>query len=261
MPERTEYTHGTPSWIDLMTTDVDGAKAFYADLFGWNYEDNETDQPGVTYTMARRNGKDAAGMGAQNPEQTEMGIPPLWNSYVTVDDVEATVARVEGAGGRIMAPPFDVMEAGRMAVIVDPTGAVLSLWEAGENIGSEVVNEHGALTWNELLSPDVEKAAAFYAELFGWSTETMDMGEMGTYTVFTLGGDQVAGAMAPPMEGMPAMWGVYFHVDDCDGTVAKATAAGASVLMEPTDGPPGRMASLSDPQGAAFSVIQPAEAG
>jgi predicted enzyme related to lactoylglutathione lyase len=259
MPERSEYAHGTPSFVDLMTTDVAAAKEFYAGLFGWTYEDNPTDREGVVYTMASRSGKAAAGLSPQPPEQAEMGIPPMWNSYVTVDDIDATVAKVEAAGGTVMAPAFDVMDAGRMAVIVDPTGAVLSLWQAGENIGSEVVNEHGALTWNELVSPAVETAASFYAELFGWGTETVDLGEMGDYTLFTLDGEQVGGGMAPPMEGMPPHWGVYFSVDDCDGVVAKAREAGATVMMEPTDAPPGRMAAMADPQGATFAVIQLAD--
>ncbi|MEL7209555.1 MAG: VOC family protein, partial [Actinomycetota bacterium] len=227
-------------------------------LFGWSYEDNPTDQGGV-YTMASKDGQDAAGIQQQQPEQTEMGIPPMWNSYVTVADLDATAAKVEGAGGGVMAPPFDVMEFGRMAVVTDPTGAVLCLWEAKSHIGAGVVNEHGAFTWNELMSPDVAAAAAFYADLFGWDTEVMDMGDAGDYTVFTLDGEQAAGAMAPPMEGMPPAWGIYFSVDDCDGTVAAAQEAGATVLMEPMDGPPGRFATLADPQGAAFSVIQPAE--
>lgn len=259
MPERTEYSHGTPSFVDLMTTDVAAAKDFYGGIFGWTYETNATDQEGVDYTMAVRSGKTAAGMAAQPAEQAEMGIPPMWNSYVTVDDVDATAAKVEGAGGSVMAPPFDVMDAGRMAVVTDPTGAVICMWQAKENIGSEIVNEHGALTWNELVSPDVGTAASFYGELFGWGTETMQMGEAGDYTVFTVDGEQVAGGMAPPMDGMPPHWGVYFNVDDCDGTVAKATDAGATVMMEPTDAPPGRMAAMADPQGAVFAIIQPPE--
>ena len=257
MPTRTEYSHGTPSWVDLMTTDVAAAKEFYGGLFGWSYEDEPTDQEGMDYTMASRAGKATAGMSTQPAEQAEMGIPPMWNSYVTVDDIDATAAKVDGAGGGIMAPPFDVMDAGRMAVITDPTGAVISLWQAKEHIGAELVNEHGALTWNELVSPDVGTAATFYGEVFGWGTETMDMGEMGDYTVFTLAGEQIAGGMAPPMDGMPPHWGVYFNVDDCDGTVAAAAASGATVMMEPMDGPPGRWAALADPQGAMFAVIQP----
>ena len=261
MPERTEYSHGTPSWIDLMTTDVDAAKEFYGPIFGWDFVTEPTDQEGVDYTMVSKGGKAVAGMGVQPPEQAEMGIPPMWNSYVTVDDVDATAGQVEGAGGGVMAPPFDVMDAGRMAVVTDPTGAVISMWQANEHIGAELVNEHGTLTWNELITAGVETAASFYTEIFGWGTKSMDMGEMGTYTIFTLGEDEVAGAMVPPVEGMPPHWGIYIHVDDCDAAVAAAKDAGGSVVMEPVDGPPGRMATLADPQGAILSVIQPAEEG
>lgn len=256
MAQRTEHPHGTPSWIDLMTTDVGAAKSFYAPLFGWEYEDNPTDTEAV-YTMARRNGHDAAGLSGQSPEMAGQGVPPCWNTYVTVDDLDATAARVEPAGGQIFQPPFDVMDAGRMAVVADPTGAVMCLWEVGENIGAEVVNEHGALTWNELTTPDVSAASAFYQQLLGWGTEKMDMGDMGTYTVFTVDGEQVAGAMPPPVEGIPPAWSVYFHVDDCDAAVAMAEGAGAAVVVPAMDAPPGRMACLADPQGALFWVVQP----
>jgi predicted enzyme related to lactoylglutathione lyase len=258
MPERTEYPHGTPSWIDLSSTDPDAARSFYGELFGWDFEENPTDQGG-SYIMARKAGKSAAGMMQQSPEQAQMGIPPMWNSYVTVDDIEDTTSRVEEAGGSVMMPVMDVMDAGRMAVIVDPTGGVLCLWQPKEHIGSEVVNEHGALTWTELMSPDVSAAAGFYGAVLGWKTESMDMGEGGTYTLLMTGGEQIAGAMAPPMEGIPPHWGVYFAVDDCDACVAQAESLGATVLNPPMDSPPGRMAALADPTGAMFSVIQLAE--
>ncbi|MEO1061274.1 MAG: VOC family protein [Actinomycetota bacterium] len=258
MPTRTSYAHGTPSWIDLATTDVAGARAFYAELFGWSFEENPTDQGG-SYVMASKAGSATAGMMTQPDEQREMGLPPMWNSYVTVDDMAATVGRVEGAGGKVMAPPFDVMDAGVMAVIVDPSGGVISLWQPKEHIGAQVVNEHGALIWNELISPDVPAAAAFYGEVLGWGTQEMDMGEMGTYTVFTLDGEGIGGAMAPPMDGMPPHWGVYFAVDDAEATIAAVTAAGGAVVNPPTPSPPGIIAVVQDPQGAMFSIMQPAE--
>ncbi len=258
MPERTGYSHGTPSWLDLSSSDPGASRDFYGGLFGWDFEENPTDAGG-TYVMASKGGKSVAGMMQQAPEQAEMGIPPMWNSYVTVDDVEDTTSRAAEAGGSVMMPAMDVMDAGRMAVIVDPTGGVLCLWQAKEHIGSEVVNEHGALTWTELITPDVDAAAAFYGATLGWGTEAMDMGEAGTYTLFLNGGEQIAGAMPPPMEGIPTHWGVYFAVDDCDACVAAAQGLGATVLNPPTDTPPGRMATLADPSGATFSVIQLSE--
>lgn len=258
MPTRERYAEGIPSWIDLSTTDPDGAKAFYGTLFGWTYEDNPTDGDGV-YTMARRNGHDAAGISQQAPEQAAMGLPSMWNSYVTVDDVAVTVGKVESSGGQVMLPPMDVMTFGRMAVVVDPTGAVLCLWQAGETIGAGIVNEHGSLIWNELMTPDPPTASAFYAEVLGWDAEVMDMGDMGEYTIYAVGDAQIAGAMAPPAEGIPAHWGVYFAVDDAAAAVATVTELGGSIMMEPMPSPPGIIAACADPQGAAFSVMQPAE--
>ncbi len=260
MAERESYAHGTPSWIDLSTTDPASAQQFYGAIFGWQFESNPTDQGGE-YIMANKGGKSAAGMMQQAPEQAEMGLPSMWNTYVTVNDVEATVAQAEQAGGSVMMPPMQVMESGRMAVIGDPTGAAICLWEAGEHIGAEVVNEHGALVWNECQTPDVETAAKFYGELFGWGTDEMDMGEQGTYTVFTLNSEGIAGGMNPPAEGVPPHWSTVFAVDDADACVEAARQAGGMIIAEPFDLPIGRQAVMADPQGAVFQVIQMAEMG
>lgn len=255
MPTRTSHAHGTPSWIDLSTTDPAAAQKFYGDLFGWSFEANPTDT-GSDYIMASLSDGAVAGLMQQPAEQAEMGLPSLWASYVTVDDVDATAATVEGAGGSVMAAPFDVMDAGRMAVIVDPAGAVICLWQPKESIGAEVVNEHGALIWNELISTDVDASTAFYANVLGWGMDPMPMGpDAPPYSVFTVAGEGIAGGMAPPMEGMPSFWGVYFGSDDCDATVAKAEELGATVVAPAMDIPVGRMAALQDPTGAMFSVI------
>lgn len=257
MPTRDSYVHGIPSWVDLMTTDVAEAKAFYSGLFGWEYEDVPAGDDG-SYTMVSKDGHLVAGLGAQAPEQAQMGIPPMWNTYVTVDDIEASTKVAASAGGQVMMPAMDVMEAGRMAVIVDPTGAVVCLWQALQHPGAGLVNEHGALIWNELTTSDVPGASAFYNELFGWTAETMPMPE-GDYTVFAVGDAQIAGAMNPPMEGIPNNWGVYFGSDDADATAAAATSAGGQLLAEPFDSPPGRIAVLSDPMGSPFNVMSPTE--
>jgi hypothetical protein len=258
MPERTGYAHGTPSWTDLSTTDVGAARAFYADLFGWEYvEESAGDE--VIYVTARKRDRAVAGLFPQPPEMGEAGLPPMWSSYVSVDDLEATVAKVAPAGGAIVRPPMDVMDAGRMAVIADPTGGVLSLWEKKGSIGAELVNEHGALSWSELMSADVDRAAAFYHEVLGWDARTDPMPDGRPYTVFSLGEDMVAGAMAPPMDDVPTSWSVYFAVDDCDAVVDEARAGEGSIIVEPTDIPPGRFAVIADPQGAVFQVMQLAE--
>ena len=254
MPERESYAHGTPSWIDLSTSDPAGAQEFYGAIFGWDFDAQPTDQ-GSDYIMARKGERATAGIMQQAPEQAQMGIPPMWNNYVTVTDIDSAVAKVEPAGGTVMMPPMQVMDAGRMAVVVDPTGAVICLWQAENHIGAEVVNEHGALTWNEVQTPDVAAATKFYGELFGWTTEEMDMGDQGTYTVFMLGADGVAGGMAPPMEGIPPHWATVFAVDDADACVETVRTAGGAVVVEPFDLPIGRQAVIADPQGAVFSVI------
>ena len=259
MPVRTGYQHGTPSWIDLSTTDPDAARAFYGAVFGWSFEVNPTDQGGE-YIMARKGEHAAAGMMQQQPEQAAMGIPPMWNTYVTVDDVAAAVGRVEGAGGSVMMPPMPVMDAGTMAVVVDPTGAVVCMWQPNEHIGAEVINEHGALCWNEVMTNDVPAAATFYGELFGWAGQDQDMGEFGTYTVFMLGEDPVAGGTGlPPVEGIPPHWGIVFAVDDCDAALAAVTDAGGTVMAGPFDMEIGRTAACADPQGAAFQLMQMAD--
>jgi predicted enzyme related to lactoylglutathione lyase len=254
MPARTGYPHGTPSWVDLMTPDPAAAKTFYTALFGWEYRDEDTGMPDNPYTMCLKGAKTVAGMGRQSDEQTKMGIPPMWSSYVTVDDVDASAAKAAELGGTVMAPPMDVMDAGRMAVLVDPTGAVFCIWQRKEHIGAELVNEHGTLTWNELMTPDVDAAAKFYEGLFGWKATTEDMGTM-IYTTFMLGDRGVAGAMKLPEPHIPPNWSPYFAVDDCDATVAAAKADGAAVFMGPEDIPPGRMAAMADPQGAMFNVL------
>jgi predicted enzyme related to lactoylglutathione lyase len=259
MPERTEYAPGTPSWVDLATPDLAASEQFYGALFGWDFDVQDTGDPANPYVIATQDEKAVAGVMSLTPEMSEGGMPPVWSTYVTVRDADETVAKAKELGGTVLREPMDVMDAGRMAVVADPTGAVFCVWQAKEHIGAEVVNEPYSLTWNELITPDVDAAASFYAGLFGWKASSMEMGPDGpTYTVWMLGDDNgIGGAMPPPMEGMPPFWGVYFSVADCDATVAQAKDLGASVLAEPMDLPDvGRMAALVDPQGAVFSVIK-----
>lgn len=259
MPNRDSYLEGTPSWVDLATTDVAGAKDFYSGLFGWEWEANETDQPDNPYHMATLRSRAAAGLMQQAPEQVEMGLPPLWSVYLTVDDADATVAKVEGAGGSVMAPAFDVMDAGRMAVIVDPVGAVVCLWEPKEHPGCEIVNEPGAFTWAELVTNDQEAAATFFGKLVGATSTTIAMEGLGSMTTLEIGGESVASAMPIPAEGVPPMWTVYFGVDDCDAACARVTELGGSITFGPFDAEPGRIASVADPAGGMFSIIALAE--
>jgi uncharacterized protein len=162
---------------------------------------------------------------------------------------------VEKAGGTVIMPPFDVMDAGRMSVIQDPTGAMINTWQAKNSIGATLVNEPGAYSWNELLTPDVPKATAFYNRVFGWEANKAEIPGM-EYTELKLNGEVIAGALNPPMPGIPPSWQVYFSVDDTDATVEKAKQRGGSLINGPLDIPPGRFAVLSDPQGAVFHVIR-----
>lgn len=260
MPARDGYAHGVPSWVDLGTTDVEGAKAFYGAVFGWEAEDQPTDQ-GVPYTMLSKDGKVVAGLGPISPDQAAAGMPPMWNSYVNVDSVDDTIANVIEAGGSVLMPAMDVMDAGRMAFIADPTGATIGLWEAGSHHGAELVNEHGTLSWNELMTDDTEAAGQFYTTVFGWRTETAEM-PGGLYTSFwadgNVEGNAAAGMMAKTEEmgDFPSYWGVYFSVDDVDATLGAVKDNGGQVLMPPMDIPQvGRMAVVQDPQGATMSVI------
>lgn len=255
MPERTSYVQGTPNWVDLQTSNQDAAKEFYGELFGWTYVDEPVPQGGV-YSMAFIGDKTVAAISAQGPDM--QGIPPMWNTYLAVDDVDASAAKVAGAGGQLAMEPFDVMDAGRMAGVMDPTGAFVMLWQAKNHVGGQLVNEHGALIWNELVTADTETAVAFYQAVLGLEGEAMNM-DGGPYTTFKAGGEIVAGTMPPPMEGLPSHWSVYFGCVDTGAICDQVKKLGGNVVSGPFDTPLGPMAVLQDPQGAHFSVFQPAD--
>ena len=255
MPKIESYTQGTPSYVELMTPDQQAAKAFYGSLFGWKIEEVPLDDQGNVYLAAEKEGDSVAGIAGQMPELA--GHPAFWGVYLAVDDVDATAAKVAGAGGKVEAGPFDVMELGRMASIQDPTGARVNLWQARQTIGTTRANEPGTPQWNELVSPDLPTATKFYADVLGVEWESMPM-EGGDYLCLVSGGRQVGGAMVPQMEGIPPHWNVYFGTDDTDAGVARAVELGANVVAPAFDVPGvGRMAVLADPQGAMFNLFQP----
>jgi predicted enzyme related to lactoylglutathione lyase len=252
MGERTKYTPGTFSWTDLTTSDQDGAKAFYSALFGWQITDTPVDES-TSYSMAALDGKPVAGISPQPQQQRDNGVPPLWNSYITVDDADAAVERAKELGANVHAPAFDVMQAGRMGVIQDPQGAYFLVWQPREHIGAGLVNAPGALIWNELGSPDMEGSASFYGQLFGWTTTPME-GDMPYQVILTSEGRQNGGIRPPMSPGAPPFWLVYFAVGDLDAAVAKVTELGGAVLGEPTDIGIARIAVATDPQGAVFAL-------
>ena len=252
MPRIDSYAPGTPSWVDLASPDIPASVAFYGDLFGWSAPELPPEAGG--YRIFEADGVPIAGCG---PIMME-GQPPAWLTYVSVDDADAAVAKVTEAGGTVFVPPMDVMDVGRMAVFADPTGAACAVWQPGAHKGAGLVNEPGSLVWNELSTRDLPAATTFYTSVFGWSANTMDMGGS-AYTEWQLGGSGIAGMMAMPAEvpaEVPSYWLTYFGAADCDATVARATAAGATVVVPPTDIPPGRFSVLVDPGGATFAVIK-----
>jgi uncharacterized protein len=248
MGERTSHPAGTFSWVDLNTDDQEASKAFYADLLGWQYNDIPIGD-GQHYSMAQVDGHDVAAITPMPPGTDVVH----WNCYVTVDDVDATAARVKDLGGTLLAEPFDVFDSGRMAILQDPQGAVLCLWQPRAHIGAGIVNVPGALTWNDLMTPDVEGSAAFYRDLFGWTIEETP-GSDGQYWSITNNGRSNGGIMPAPSGG-PTVWNLYFAVEDCDAAVARARELGAGDVLGPMDVPNGtRFAVLHDPQNAVFSV-------
>jgi predicted enzyme related to lactoylglutathione lyase len=256
MPVRTSYAQGTPNWVDLQTTDQEAAKEFYAGLLGWTYDDQPMPQ-GAVYSMAKLGSQTVAAIAPQSPELAAAGAPPMWNTYIAVDSVDDAVAKVEAAGGQVAMQPFDIADAGRMAFVIDPSGAAVAFWQANKHIGATLVNEPGAVVWNELITDD-PTAAEFYEKTLGMTTSRMDMGG-GGYTLFhAVGGDMVGGTVGPQAPGTPNHWHVYFVVTDADAAAAKIRELGGGVLAEPFDTPVGRMAVAADPQGAVFSIMQPA---
>jgi uncharacterized protein len=252
MGERTQYTPGTFSWTDLATTDPGAAKTFYAGLFGWQAEDVPVPGGGY-YSMQHLDGKTVAAISPQPEAQRDAGVPPVWNSYITVARADDAAARAGELGGTVHAPAFDVMDVGRMAVIQDPQGAFFMVWEPKSSIGAELVNVPGALCWNELAAADIDSAPGFYEQLFGWRTEEFEGSPMRYLTIKN--GDATNGGMREKQAEEPPNWLVYFAVEDIDAGIAKAGELGGSTLNGPVEITAGaRIAILRDPQGAVFAL-------
>jgi uncharacterized protein len=245
-------TYGAPTWVDLSTSDLEAAVEFYSSSFGWTVTRSET--PMGTYAIGAVGDLEVGGMMGHVPAE---GMPPMWTVFLHVEDVDATARTVQAAGGSILQPAFD-LPAARIAVVADPTGGMFGIISGPRPAGVYLDQGPGTVTWIELLTRDPRAAEPFYAEVFGWKAETETQGGM-AYTTFTLDDDQVAGMMLMPDEvpgEVPAYWSVYFAVEDVEGTVARTTELGGSVIAPTMSADGGRFAVLEDPQGAVFSILE-----
>jgi predicted enzyme related to lactoylglutathione lyase len=261
--EFTSHTPGTFSWPELATTDQKGAVAFYRRLFDWDLNDQPMG-PTETYSMFQVRGKEVGAAYTMRPEERQSGAPPHWNSYVTVNSVDDAVKKAQSLGANVLAPAFDVMDAGRMAILQDPTGAVFQVWEPKKHIGAKIMNEAGALCWTELTTSNTQAAETFYTRLFGWTPKHSGAGSPMEYTEFSVAGTPSIGMMPKPEQmpaHVPSFWMPYFQVTSIDTSASKAKELGGKVMVGPNEIPgTGRFAVLTDPQGAAFAVYQPAKA-
>jgi predicted enzyme related to lactoylglutathione lyase len=257
MSEITSYAPGTPAWVELSgVPDIDKAAAFYGGLFGWDVPESEISKQTGGYRQVMLRGKPVAGM----MPLMEEGQPTVWATYISVEDADATAAKVQEAGGSVIAEPMDVMSLGRMAVFTDSSGAVIGIWQPGTFVGAEIIKEPGAVVWNELNTRNPDASKAFYGESFGWEFEEQQF-DAGPYTSIKMGEAAVGGMIditgrAP--DEVPPHWLVYFAVEDVDAAVARASEADGGVVLEPFDiGGVGRIAIVKDPFGAVFAVMTP----
>jgi uncharacterized protein len=259
----TPWPDGTPCWVDLGASDIPKAISFYSSQFGWDIQQGGPEVGG--YSMAKLDGRN---VGAIGPLMGPPGTPSAWSTYFASSDVDATAAKIKSAGGQLLTEPMDVMDAGRMLVGSDITGASFGVWQGRNHTGAEVVNVPGAFTWSEHMSRDFEGAKAFYAAVFGY--EYGDMSSDGfSYATLLINGQQVVGGIGAFPEGTEtghqedtghqAFWGVYFGTSDTDKAVDVATSHGGHVVRPASDSPYGRVAVVADNQGAVFSLISTPE--
>lgn len=253
----TPWPDGTPCWVDLGTPDIPTAIGFYSSQFGWDIAHGGPEVGG--YSMAQLDGRNVAAIG---PLTGPPGTPSAWATYFASADAGATAARITSAGGQVVMGPMDIMDAGRVLVATDVTGATFGVWEARNHTGVQVANVPGAFTWGEHMSRDFEGAKAFYAAVFGYEYGDMS-GDGFSYATLLINGQQVVGGIgAFPGDdpGHQAYWSVYFGTADTDKSVELATSHGGRVIRPAADSPYGRMAIVADNQGAVFSLIStPAE--
>jgi len=255
MATRDRAPVGAPCWVDLWTSDVGGSCAFYAELFGWEAQEPSPEFGG--YFMFHRDGVPVAGgMG----DMGDVAARNVWKIFLASDDIDKSVAAAEAEGAQVVVPVVPVADLGTQAVIVDPTGAAVGIWQAGTFPGFTVLNEHGAPAWFELHTDHYDTAVSFYRSVFPWDTTTMADTDVRYTTMHTSGsqGEQagIMDASRSLPDGVSSYWSVYFEVDDTDAAVSLVTALGGGVVSEPTDSPYGRLATVTEPAGAMFRLIR-----
>jgi uncharacterized protein len=259
MAEFKEHRPGTFCYVELVTTDPDAAGNFYGSLFGWKRNDQDMGEHGL-YTQFTLRDKISAAMHKLTADQAAQNVPPHWGLYITVNDVDAASAKVGELGGQLLMGPMDVMDAGRMSVIMDPQGATICLWQANVHCGVQVRDEVDALCWGELMTTDTDAATNFYGGLLGWEPHMSETEGMRNYTSFIAGSTPAAGMMAitPEMGPIPPNWLAYFQVADCASAETKATGLGGTALVPTTEIPQtGKFTVIQDPQGVVFGLYEP----
>jgi uncharacterized protein len=257
VPTRDHAPIGSPCWADLWTSDVEGSRKFYGELFGWEAQEPNPEFGG--YFMFTRDGAPVAGGMGDMPD---MPAQDLWTIYLATDDIGKTVGAAEAHGAQVVSPPMAVADLGSQAVLIDPTGAQLGAWQPGTFPGFTVLHERGAPSWFELHTRDHAAAVAFYRSVFRCDTNSVGDSDEFRYTTMRdpNGGEDLAGIMDASAflpEGVPSHWSVYWEVDDADAVVTKVQALGGSVVMDATDTPYGRLATVTDPAGAQFKLRRP----
>jgi hypothetical protein len=254
-----KHPAGSFCWIELHTSDQNAANNFYSSLFGWEAHDSPMG-PGEFYTEFKLQGREAAAGCTLRPEESSQGVPPYWMLYIAVENADAASAKAQQLGGKALGPAFDVMDAGRMAIIQDPGGAVFCVWQAKKNAGIGIAQVSGTLCWADLSTPDAKRAADFYSGLFGWNISAAEKDPSGYLHIKN--GEHFIGGIPPSahrQSGVPPHWLIYIQVDDVDAIASKAKEMGARLHLPPmTMEGVGRMSVIADPQGAAFAIFKSA---